>query len=69
MDTIGIKEKEDDQILVKKVNGIKIAILGFSYGYNGMENTLTHEEYRIHMQDLNPEYVKNTIKKQRRLQI
>lgn len=63
MDTIGIKEKEDDQILVKKVNGIKIAILGFSYGYNGMENTLTHEEYRIHMQDLNPEYVKNTIKK------
>lgn len=28
-----------------------------------MENTLTHEEYRIHMQDLNPEYVKNTIKK------
>lgn len=41
MDTIGIKEKEDDSILVKKVNGIKIAILGFSYGYNGMENTLT----------------------------
>ena len=63
MDTIGIKEKEDDPILVKEVNGIKIAILGFSYGYNGMENTLTDEEYRIHMQDLNPEYVKKTIKK------
>lgn len=63
MDTIGIKEKEDDPILVKEVNGIKIAILGFSYGYNGMENTLTEEEYRIHMQDLNPEKVKKSIKK------
>ena len=63
LDTIGIKEKEDDPILVKKVNGIKIAILGFSYGYNGMENTLSKEEYRVHMQDLNPEYVKKMIKK------
>lgn len=63
MDTIGIKEKENDPILVKEVNGIKIAILGFSYGYNGMENTLTDEEYRIHMQDLNPENVKKSIKK------
>lgn len=67
MDTIGIKEKEDDPILVKKVNGIKIAILGFSYGYNGMENTLTAEEYRIHMQDLNPDYVKEMIKKAEKL--
>lgn len=67
MDTIGIKEKEDDPILVKKVNGIKIAILGFSYGYNGMENTLTAEEYRIHMQDLNPDYVKKMIKKAEKL--
>lgn len=63
LDTIGINEKEDDPILVKKVNGIKIAILGFSYGYNGMENTLSKEEYRVHMQDLNPEYVKKMIKK------
>lgn len=67
MDTIGIKEKEDDSILVKEVNGIKIAILGFSYGYNGMENTLTAEEYRIHMQDLNPDYVKEMIKKAEKL--
>lgn len=67
MDTIGIKEKEDDPILVKKVNGIKIAILGFSYGYNGMENTLKAEEYRIHMQDLNPDYVKEMIKKAEKL--
>lgn len=67
MDTIGIKEKEDDSILVKEVNGIKIAILGFSYGYNGMENTLTAEEYRIHMQDLNPDYVKKMIKKAEKL--
>lgn len=67
MDTIGIKEKEDASILVKEVNGIKIAILGFSYGYNGMENTLTAEEYRIHMQDLNPDYVKKMIKKAEKL--
>lgn len=63
LDTLGIKEKEDDPILVKEVNGIKIAILGFSYGYNGMESTLTEEEYRIHMQDLDPDKVKKSIKK------
>lgn len=43
IDTIGVytKNRDKEPILIKKVNGIKIAILGYSYGYNGMEANLT----------------------------
>ena len=41
MDCIGIYQENRDKedFLIKDVNGIKIAILGYSYGYNGMEAT------------------------------
>lgn len=53
-DTLGIV-KDRDEILIKNVNGIKIAILGYSYGYNGMEATISSEDYQKHLKylDLN----------------
>lgn len=54
LDTIGIytKNRDSQDFLIKEVNGIKIAILGYAYGYNGMEGNLTAEEYQKHMSDL-----------------
>lgn len=60
--TLGVKQTAADPILVKEVNGIRIAILGFSYAYNGMEANLTEEEYATHMQDLDPAKVEATLK-------
>ncbi|HEL0551387.1 CapA family protein [Streptococcus equi subsp. zooepidemicus] len=59
IDSIGIYEQDrsKENILIKKVNGIKIAILGYSYGYNGMEATLSQEEYDKHLSDLNEDRI------------
>lgn len=60
LDTVGVYEKsrEKDGILIKKVNGIKIAILAYAYGYNGMEANLTQAEYDRHMADLDEDKIK-----------
>ncbi|MFD0846279.1 CapA family protein [Streptococcus saliviloxodontae] len=65
LSTIGIyKENRDkEDILIKEVNGIKIAILGYAYGYNGMDANLTSEEYNAHLSDLNEEKIKADLKK------
>lgn len=64
IDTIGVytKNRDKEPILIKKVNGIKIAILGYSYGYNGMEANLTKSEYEKHMSDLDENKIKADIK-------
>ncbi|WP_161980112.1 CapA family protein [Streptococcus sp. S784/96/1] len=69
IDTIGIytKNREKQDFLIKEVNGIKIAILGYSYGYNGMETTLTDEEYQKHMSDLDEAKIKKELKKAEKL--
>lgn len=60
MDTIGIyqKNRQKENFLIKKVNGIKIAILGYSYGYNGMEANLSKSEYKKHLSDLDEKQIK-----------
>ncbi|WNZ89245.1 CapA family protein [Streptococcus iniae] len=69
IDSIGVykKNRNDEEFLIKKVNGIKIAILGYSYGYNGMEGNLSQTEYDSHMSDLDPEKIKKEIKKAEKL--
>ena len=52
LDVFGVTTDGED-ILVKEVNGIKIALLGYAYGFNGMEGNLTQEQYDAHMKDLN----------------
>lgn len=63
--TIGLykENRAKENILIKKVNGIKIAILGYAYAYNGMEANLTTEEYEAHMSDLDEEKIKADIQK------
>ncbi|EHI74906.1 capsule biosynthesis protein [Streptococcus criceti] len=60
LDTIGIyqRNRRKETFLIKKVNGIKIAILGYSYGYNGMESNLSKSEYKKHLSDLNEKQMK-----------
>ena len=64
IDSVGVykKDRQKEGILIKKVNGIKIAILGYSYGYNGMEATLSKQEYKKHMSDLDETLIKKEIK-------
>ncbi|GFH42585.1 metallophosphatase [Lactococcus hodotermopsidis] len=61
VDTFGVNVP-DDKILVKKVNGIKIAILGFSYGFNGIEQTISQEDYDRYLNDLELTKVEKKIK-------
>lgn len=63
LSTIGIykEDRSSEDFLIKEVNGIKIAILGYSYGYNGMEANLTTEEYNAHMSDLDEKQIKAEI--------
>ncbi|MFQ7255776.1 MAG: CapA family protein [Streptococcus sp.] len=46
--TVGVyphETRDQAPILIKEVNGIKIAILAYSYGFNGMEYNLEQEDY------------------------
>lgn len=63
IDSVGIydKDRSKEPFLIKNVNGIKIAILGYSYGYNGMEATLSKDEYDKHMSDLDEAKMKKEL--------
>ena len=50
-------------MVIKEVNGIKIAILAYAYGFNGMETTLTPEEQADVLSDLDEERMKAEIQK------
>ena len=66
LDVVGVhvdKKRSEDKILIKEVNGIKIAILAFAYGYNGMEANLTAEEHNNYLADLNEEKMKEEIQR------
>ncbi|MBS7577147.1 MULTISPECIES: CapA family protein [unclassified Enterococcus] len=60
IDTFGVNVPNDD-ILIKEINGIKVAILGFSYGFNGIEATISQADYDHYLNDLNMAHVKSKI--------
>ncbi|MCJ1979143.1 conserved exported hypothetical protein [Lactococcus piscium] len=66
LDTFGVNVP-DDKILVKDVNGIKIAILGFSYGFNGIEASISQSDYDKYLNDLNMAKVEKKIKAAKQL--
>jgi len=47
------KNRDDNQILVKEINNIKIGFLSYTYGLNGLDSLLTEEElsYMINLID------------------
>lgn len=66
LDVVGVhvdKKRSENKILIKEVNGIKIAILAYAYGYNGMEANLTAEEHNNYLADLNEEKMKEEIQR------
>ena len=66
LDTVGVhadKKRSEDKILIKEVNGIKIAILAYAYGYNGMDANLTAEDRTNHLSDLDEEKMKEEIQR------
>ncbi|HFR3976213.1 TPA: CapA family protein [Streptococcus suis] len=50
-------------IYIREVNGIKIAILAYAYGFNGMEGLLTQEEYDSYLSDFNRQKMQEEIEK------
>ena len=66
LDVVGVhvdKKCSEDRVLIKEVNGIKIAILAYSYGYNGMDANLTREERNNYLADLDEEKMKEEIQR------
>ena len=64
LDTIGVNpdDQKDSGILVKEINGIKIALLAYAYGFNGLENTISQADYDTYLKDLNMDKVAAEIK-------
>lgn len=48
---------------IREVNGIKIAILAYAYGFNGMEGNLTQEQQAGYLSDLNTEPMRAEIER------
>ncbi|MBS4762270.1 CapA family protein [Carnobacteriaceae bacterium zg-ZUI252] len=63
----GVSVDGSRDILIKEVNGIKIAILGYAYGFNGLEAQLTDAEYQTHLRDLNEAKIKEDLEKAEKL--
>lgn len=61
LDTIGVNV-DDTGILVKEVNGIKVAMLAYSYGFNGIEQSISQEDYDKYLNDLSIDKVEADIK-------
>lgn len=55
--TIGFKDSAEDPIVIKEVNGIKIALLAYTYAFNGQEVSLTEAEQAAHLLDLDQEKI------------
>ncbi|MGX6979933.1 CapA family protein [Vagococcus elongatus] len=63
LDVFGVNVSKDQDILVKNINGIKIALLGYSYGFNGIEATISESDYNTYLKDLNMEKVQKEIER------
>lgn len=50
-------------IVIKEVNGIKVAILAYSYGFNGIEQNISKEDYNRYLSDLDEDKMKAEIER------
>ncbi|MBJ6745991.1 CapA family protein [Streptococcus sp. 121] len=55
--------RDQAPLLIKEVNGIKIALLAYAYGFNGLEAGLSPEEYEAVLSDLDQEKMEAEIKR------
>ena len=57
------EQRNQAPLTIKEVNGIKIAMLAYSYGFNGMEANLSQEEYDQHLSTLDEEKMQAEIER------
>ena len=50
-------------LVIKEVNGIKVAILAYSYGFNGIEQSISQEDYNRYLSDLDEDKMKAEIER------
>ena len=62
LDHVGTKRDESERILIKDVNGIKLAFLSYTYGANGRENLVQVREEVEELNYLNDEQIETDIR-------
>ncbi len=59
MKNIGTYKKPDTPILIEEINEIKLALISYTYGFNGMEYTLTEEEQGYMVNKIDEDKIKS----------
>lgn len=57
----GTREEAGERVLLTEINGISIALLSYTYGFNGLEYTLTDEQYTDLVNPLDAEDIRADI--------
>ena len=66
MTPIGVythEPRDKAPIVIKEVNGIKVALLAYSYGVNGIEQSISQEDFNRYLSDLNEDKMKAEIER------
>ena len=63
MKNIGTYKAPNIPIMIEEINEIKMGLLSYSYGFNGMSFTLTQEEREYMISEINEDKIKEDIKK------
>ena len=66
IDPVGVYEnpvRDKAPLFIKNVNGIKVAILSYAYGFNGLESNLTEKEIANHLSNLDEKRMKVEIER------
>ena len=67
MKNIGTYKEPSSTVFIEKVNEIDVALLSYSYGFNGMDHTLTEEELSYMVNTIDEEKIKRDIEKAKEL--
>ena len=57
------ESRSEAPLVIKEVNGIKVAILAYSYGFNGIEQSISQENYNRYLSDLDEDKMKAEIER------
>ena len=66
MTPIGVythEPRDKAPIVIKEVNGIKVALLAYSYGFNGIEQSISQEDDNRYLSDLDEDKMKAEIER------
>ena len=66
MTPIGVythEPRDKAPFVIKEVNGIKVALLAYSYGFNGIEQSISQEDYNRYLSDLDEDKMKAEIER------